>query len=126
MNELEKAREEMAKVICNSSCEWFRGFRNCEKWGGSLCDLVIDEIIEILSIKLGSHTIGELAEPLTIARYSVIRKLLKLYDEGKLVKLADEQKLPYLDEATGKDLSIEQVRIVKQLWSAGFKKVEPL
>ena len=122
MNELEKAREEMAKVICNSSCEWFRGFRNCEKWGGSLCDLVIDEIIEILSIKLGSHTIGELAEPLTIARYSVIRKLLKLYDEGKLVKVSEDQSLPEWCSVSFNS----PTRCVQKMLEAGLKKVEPL
>ena len=37
----------------------------------------------------------------------------------------ERQRLPYRDESTGYDLSLEQIRIVKQMFKAGFMKVIP-
>lgn len=42
----------------------------------------------------------------------------------RYVMLRPTQRLPLTDESTGCDLSLAQIRIVKQMWKDGFRQVE--
>jgi len=107
---LDKAREEIANNI-ESHVKGMRGYPELPDYQGK-----IGVAMDILSIKLGSHTLGE---------------IIQMIDDKKLVKLSENQNLP----ENFYELGIDDLRSAKyhswddcqkDMLKAGFRKVEPL
>lgn len=58
-----------------------------------------------------------------VAEYQHKKSLALFREEGYVKQLVD-QSLPCKDDLTGCDLSLAQIRIVKQMWRTGWRKVE--
>ena len=106
MNELEKVREEallndVELLACRNYDSVTPDIERLEK---AVAQVQLDKV---LNHKLGSHTLKE---------------LIQMIDEGKLVKLADDQSLPEWCSVSFNS----PTRCVQKMLEAGLKKVEPL
>jgi len=85
-----------------------------------------DKIARFLYYGVGErYGIWEKLHDLT--RHKFLRdadQILALLKQEGYVKLVTPQHLPLTDESKGYDLNLDQIRIVKQMWKDGWRRIE--